>query len=60
MPQANIHSIPPEILGAVFVSAGEVSSSFRPAVAISHVCRLWREIILSTPAAWTHLNLSGP
>lgn len=30
-----------------------------PVVALSHVCRTWRSLVLSTPALWTTLYLDG-
>ncbi|KAH8106159.1 hypothetical protein BXZ70DRAFT_1037829 [Cristinia sonorae] len=69
-----IHSVPDEVLiqifsAAVYAGADRVSSpqdardALRCAVAISHVCRLWRDAAMHTSTLWTHImftrNLRG-
>ncbi|PIL33072.1 hypothetical protein GSI_04521 [Ganoderma sinense ZZ0214-1] len=45
---APIHRLPPEILSRIFVEAWENRRSFR----LTHVCRLWRSILLNTSEFW--------
>ncbi|KAI0695081.1 hypothetical protein C8T65DRAFT_758455, partial [Cerioporus squamosus] len=45
---APIHCLPNEILSLIFASAWDDQDSFR----LAHVCRHWRQVLLSTPEFW--------
>ncbi|THU78252.1 hypothetical protein K435DRAFT_700442, partial [Dendrothele bispora CBS 962.96] len=61
-----IRKLPVEILGEIFatcsdngllitgVPKGKISA---PTLALSHVCFLWRKIILSTPSLWARMSV---
>ncbi|KAL0569043.1 hypothetical protein V5O48_012928 [Marasmius crinis-equi] len=59
-----IHGLPTEILTAIFaIHCVSVSTSTRgipDIISISQVCRLWREIILSTPLLWSDFEVTSP
>ncbi|KDQ18254.1 hypothetical protein BOTBODRAFT_143866 [Botryobasidium botryosum FD-172 SS1] len=53
-----IHRLPTELLSQIFlIGALEDIRALRPlplsTLAVSHVCRLWRQTSLSTPSLWT-------
>ncbi|KAL7280717.1 hypothetical protein ACG7TL_005659 [Trametes sanguinea] len=64
--------LPPELLSEIFLhlaemSYNEVGSSYHPAyvsarfyawVTVTHVCRSWRSVALSTPRLWGHIVLT--
>lgn len=51
---APIRKLPVEILSEIFVHCRTVS--WLAPVKISEVCRLWRQVVLSTPRAWTSIH----
>jgi hypothetical protein len=53
---APINQIPPEILGLIpdFLNIWERE---RDIIALTHVCRAWREIFTSRPSLWNNLDL---
>ena len=61
-----ISSIPPELFVAIFSylclpgipSLGGNSSRNRARLRISHVCHQWREIALSQPRLWSHVDFN--
>ncbi|KAJ2965273.1 hypothetical protein NUW54_g14174 [Trametes sanguinea] len=64
--------LPPELLSEIFLhlaetSYSEVGSSYRPAyaharfyawISVTHVCRTWRTVALSTPRLWGYIVLT--
>ncbi|KAF5332742.1 hypothetical protein D9611_005423 [Ephemerocybe angulata] len=62
-----IKSLPGDILSALFVAIVAHPSqrharmtSSHPAVILSHVCRRWRQLALSTPTLWNKLTIHSP
>ncbi|KAH7922023.1 hypothetical protein BV22DRAFT_1131761 [Leucogyrophana mollusca] len=51
-----IHSLPREILAYIFFIGSH--DDFMLPVAMSHVCRSWRIIILHTPSLWRRITLT--
>ncbi|KAJ3512244.1 hypothetical protein NLJ89_g3633 [Agrocybe chaxingu] len=51
-----IHCLPVEILCLIFVIGSE-DDSYLP-IAVSHVCRTWRQIALHTPSLWRRITLT--
>jgi hypothetical protein len=49
-----VHRLPPEVIAlcATFVSHADP----RPIVSLTHVCRYWREAIISNPGNWTSIS----
>lgn len=52
---APIRKLPIEILSEIFICIGKIDS-LGP-VTITEVCRLWRNTILSTPRAWSFIDV---
>ena len=46
---APIHHLPPDLLSRIFVEAWQDRKSLR----LTHVCRIWRSILLDTSEFWT-------
>jgi hypothetical protein len=52
-----IHELlPSEIMGAIFEEHAKLE--WRAPVVDGRVCRIWRQIVLSTPRAWMYLDIS--
>ncbi|KAL0564001.1 hypothetical protein V5O48_018054 [Marasmius crinis-equi] len=62
-PLPPIHGLPPEVLTKIFaIHCVNVPISTRvipDIISISQVCRLWREIVLSTPSLWSDFEVTG-
>ena len=62
-PQTPIHRLPDDILSSLFLFIHDQSdrcdfiSSDHPSVRLSHVCRRWRDLAISTPLLWTSIVL---
>lgn len=56
-----IHKLPRDFLGEVFHHAcwSDKHKAPRAAVALSHVCCQWRDILLSTPQFWCGVTVDG-
>lgn len=57
-----ISSLPPEILGEIFswcspTYADQAPLSPKSPLLLSHVCRRWRDVAISTPRIWTYAKL---
>ena len=59
---APISSLPNEIIAAIFFLLRSPGTVGRPDIhlvlRVAHVCHLWREIALSHPSLWCHLNFT--
>jgi len=51
-----INRIPPEVL-ALIPDFLDVDDRDEDVIALTHVCRAWREVFTSRPSLWTHLDL---
>ncbi|KAF8893140.1 hypothetical protein BD779DRAFT_1670121 [Infundibulicybe gibba] len=60
--RAGISRIPPEVLGEIFVHClpeeDEGSASQGTQQLLSSICRLWRILVLATPALWASLDIT--
>jgi hypothetical protein len=59
-PHPPINALPPEILSAIFLPLREIRryKQLLPfQVHLSHVCRHWRQIAISTPQLWSSITL---
>ena len=57
---ASVSRLPPEVLGPIFAFASAASAvRYRPSSSFnfSHVCRLWRNVALTTPGIWCFISL---
>ena len=63
-----IHRLPPEILAAIFVHlsnqepdplGSDLPRSIQDLVSVSHVCKFWREVAVTTPDLWTEINMTN-
>ena len=53
-----IHEVlPPEMLGAIFEEHAKLE--WKAPTIDGRVCRFWRQIVLNTPRAWSHLEIYG-
>ncbi|KAF5334697.1 hypothetical protein D9611_011989 [Ephemerocybe angulata] len=62
-----IKGLPDDILSTLFLTLlthpghrDEWISNAHPAVALSHVCRRWRQLALQTPMLWSSINIYIP
>ena len=55
---APIHRIPPEVFSLI-PNHYDTHRSDRDLVRSTHVCRQWREILISSSSLWTRLNLTN-
>lgn len=59
-PVPAVHSLPPEILVQIFTLAApstQTKYEISWEVTVSHVCKHWREVALSTPLLWTDIGI---
>ncbi|CAA7269057.1 unnamed protein product [Cyclocybe aegerita] len=55
-PLSLLRSLPPEVLGEIFMHAALDDSQTR--LRLSHVCRHWRNVVLRIPSLWSTLDFS--
>ena len=51
-----MNRLPPETLSRIARFVGEHATDARPIIPLTHVCRYWRESIVSTPGNWTLIS----
>ena len=51
-----VNRLPPETLSRIARYVGEYATDARPIIPLTHVCRYWRESIVSTPGNWTLIS----
>jgi len=52
-----VNRLPPEVLAEIFAFLHpRILHHYIPLVHATHVCRHWRNVILSTPSSWTWIN----
>ena len=51
-----MNRLPPEILSRIVRFTGEYAVDARSIIPLTHVCRYWRESIISTPGNWTLIS----
>ena len=51
-----VNRLPPEILSRITWFIDEDATDARPIIPLTHVCRYWRESIVSTPGNWTLIS----
>jgi len=53
-----VNRLLPEIISSIarYVQDGDISEHTRQIIPLTHVCRYWRKIIISTPGHWTSIS----
>ena len=56
-----MNRIPPEIVSTIarYVQDGKISNRVRQIVPLTHFCRYWRGVIISTPIHWTSISVES-
>ena len=51
-----VNRLPPEALSRIAWFMGEYATDATPIIPLTHVCRYWRESIVSTPGSWRFIS----
>ena len=57
---APIDRVPPKILVALIRDFWHMPGGGKGVIALTYICRSWREAFMSCPSLWTDLDWAGP